>query len=81
MIDKCLIVNSLAQKRPDLQVTPAYSALGSPSSHGHPGSSTQIDGSLQGSESLTERNDALSLTLNKQSGRNRRTQQQLTGAL
>jgi hypothetical protein len=52
-IDQCLtnVLNSRARKPPHLQASPEYPALGSRSSHGHPGSSTQIDGSLQGSDS------------------------------
>jgi hypothetical protein len=48
---------------------PAYPTLGSLSSHGHPGSSTQIDGNLQGSKSLTERNDACTWIWNARAGR------------
>ena len=83
-------LNSRARKRPHLQVSIVYPALGPPSSHGHPGSATQIDGSLQGPESLTERNDAHPRPRQKQTGRNRRaflftqnpaTRQKLTGAI
>ena len=47
-------LNSRARKRPHHQVSTEYPALGSPSSHDQHGSLTQIDGSLQGSESLAE---------------------------
>jgi len=45
-----------------------FPTLDSPSSHGHPESSIQ---SLPGSESLTKKNDARSLTWNKRAGRYR----------
>ena len=71
------VLNSRAREHPQLQISPGShtppSAFGSPISHGHPESSTQIDGNSQGSKSPTESNDAHPWTWNKRTGRNQCT--------